>query len=112
VVDVQIDAGAFVVWVADDLSTWTDGAELPGGSLPGTPARRRQRHAGHHRHARGSGCSVQRRWHHLEEVSNFVQPHRLARATAAATDGSTVIIVGGTDEADAQFVWLGTPIDE
>jgi hypothetical protein len=47
-----------------------------------------------------------------EEVPNFIQPDQLARATAAATDGSTVIILGGTDEADAHFVWVGTPVTD
>jgi hypothetical protein len=34
----------------------------------------------------------------------------VTRVSAVATDGANVILLGGTDEGDAHFVWLGRPL--
>lgn len=112
VVGVQLDAGAYVIWYADDPSTWTDAAELTGGSLPGFLLAVDGGALAITGTLEGPAVRFSADGATWEEVPNFVQPDRLARATAAATDGSTVIILGGTDEADAHFVWLGTPITD
>jgi len=112
VVGVQIDAGAYVIWTADDPSTWTAVTELTGGSLPGLLHTTDTGVVAITGTLEGPALRFSTDGTTWEEVPNFIQPDQLARATAVATDGSTVIILGGTDEADAHFVWVGTPITE
>jgi hypothetical protein len=112
VVGVQIDAGAYVIWYADDPSTWTDATELTGGSLPGLLLATDSGVLAITGTLEGPAVRFSTDGVTWEEVPNFIQPARLARATAAATDGETIIILGGTDEADAHFVWVGRPVTE
>jgi len=112
VVGVQIDAGAYVIWYADDPSTWTEAAELAGGNLPGLLLATDSGVMAITGTLEGPAVRFSADGTTWEELPSFIRPDRLARATAAATDGSTVIILGGTDEADAHFVWLGTPITD
>ena len=105
----EIDAGEFVAWYTDDPTAWTDAGVFAGGSVPGlllvtdvgvlsiTGAV-----SGPQVHFSGDGAS----W---EVAGSLPLPNVVARASAAASDGSTVIILGSTAEADAHFVWLGHP---
>jgi hypothetical protein len=112
VVGVQIDAGAFVIWYADDPATWTAGAELPGGALPGLLLAVDGGSLAITNALDGPSVRFSADGTTWEEVADFVQADRPARASAAATDGSTVVILGGTLEADANYAWVGTPLSE
>jgi hypothetical protein len=108
----QIDAGEFVIWYADDPSTWTDAGVLAGGRTPGLLLAVDSGVLSIIGGADGPSVRFSADGTTWEELPNFVQPDRLAFANAAATDGSSILIVGSTLEADANFAWIGRPIPE
>lgn len=106
----ETETGGIVTWFADDPLAWKAGGDLPGGLVPG------------HLLATGGGMLMITgaldgptvrfstdgvSW---SEDASFPLPDVVTRVSAVATDGTNVILLGGTDEGDAHFVWVGRPL--
>jgi hypothetical protein len=103
----DIDAGEFVAWYADDPSTWTDAGVITGGTVPGLLLATDTGVLAFTGAVDGPSVRFSVDGTTWEELRSLILPDVVARASAAATDGSTVILLGSTDEGDAHFVWVG-----
>lgn len=103
----EVDAGEFVTWYADDPASWTDAGVIAGGSVPGLLLATDAGVLCITGALEGPSLRTTDDAVTWTEETGFVHPEVVTRATAAATDGTTILILGGTDEADAHFAWLG-----
>lgn len=108
----ETETGVMVTWFADDPLTWDAGAELTGGLVPG------------HLLVTGDGMLAITGALDGPEVRfstdgvnwsddpSFPLPDVVTRVSAVAGDGATVMLLGGTNEGDAHFVWTGRPASD